>query len=159
MWRNIYGVGEAQRAKIRNTDIGFTFQSYNLINELTVINNIRLPRDIAGRPYDHAREEEILDMLGISERRSFYPPQLSGGERQRTAIARALYMKPSVILADEPTGNLDSESGRAFMDFVKLSNEKIGQTYVIVTNDMEWLNIAHSVYRMKDGVLTVEAVS
>jgi len=153
---SLYGVNEAQRTKLRTQNIGFIFQSFNLIQELSVLNNIRLPFDIARRPYDRAAEQEIIAMLGIEDRLRFFPDQLSGGERQRVATARALLMKPSIILADEPTGNLDLESGQALMGFVKDSNKAQGQTYIIVTHDLEWTKLANKVYRMSDGVLRLE---
>ena len=154
--KNLYALSEKERAKIRNQKCGFIYQSFNLINELSVINNIRLPFDIAGKPYNTKREKELLDILDLGKRRNFYPTQLSGGERQRTAVARALLMQPSIILADEPTGNLDLESGNKLMAFVKRTNEEQGKTYVIVTHDLEWLKIAHKVYRMSDGKLVRE---
>ena len=154
--KNLYALSEKERARIRNQKCGFIYQNFNLINELSVINNIRLPFDIAGKPYNTKREKELLDVLDLGKRRNFYPTQLSGGERQRTAVARALLMEPSIILADEPTGNLDLESGNKLMAFVKRTNREQGQTYVIVTHDLEWLKIAHKVYRMSDGKLVRE---
>lgn len=155
--QSIYTVKEKQRAKIRNMNCGFIYQSFNLINELSVINNIRLPFDIAGKPYDKTKERDLLDILGLTERRTFFPCQLSGGERQRVAIARALLIEPSVILADEPTGNLDLESGKNLMNFIKSTNESRNQTFVIVTHDLEWLKLANTVYRMSDGILSTES--
>ena len=154
--KNLYALSEKERARIRNQKCGFIYQNFNLINELSVINNIRLPFDIAGKPYNTKREKDLLDILDLGKRRNFYPTQLSGGERQRTAVARALLMEPSIILADEPTGNLDLESGNKLMAFVKRTNREQGQTYVIVTHDLEWLKIAHTVYRMSDGRLERE---
>lgn len=154
--KNLYTLSEKERSKIRNQKCGFIYQNFNLINELSVINNIRLPFDIAGKPYNTARENELLAVLDLEKRRNFYPSQLSGGERQRTAVARALLMEPSIILADEPTGNLDLESGNKLMSFVKRTNKEQCQTYVIVTHDLEWLKIAHTVYRMSDGKLEYE---
>ncbi len=154
--QSIYEISESMRTRLRSKKIGFIFQSFNLINELSIINNIRLPFDIAGLPYDAQAEKEIVNMLDISERLHFYPEQLSGGERQRTAIARALLLKPAIILADEPTGNLDLESGKNLMNFVEATNRERNQTYVIVTHDLEWLKIAHHVYKMSDGRLTAE---
>ena len=154
--KNLYALSEKERARIRNQKCGFIYQNFNLIGELSVINNIRLPFDIAGKPYNTKREKELLDILDLGKRRNFYPTQLSGGERQRTAVARALLMDPSIILADEPTGNLDLESGNKLMAFVKRTNREQGQTYVIVTHDLEWLKIAHTVYRMSDGRLERE---
>lgn len=154
--KNLYALSEKERARIRNQKCGFIYQNFNLINELSVINNIRLPFDIAVKPYNTKREKELLNVLDLGKRRNFYPTQLSGGERQRTAVARALLMEPSIILADEPTGNLDLESGNKLMAFVKRTNREQGQTYVIVTHDLEWLKIAHTVYRMSDGRLERE---
>lgn len=154
--QSIYSLSEASRTRLRSLKVGFVFQEFNLIYELSVINNIRLPFDINRLPYDLQTEKEIISMLDLENRLSFYPDQLSGGERQRTAIARALLMKPSIILADEPTGNLDSDSGKNVMDFVETSNRLRNQTYVIVTHDVEWLKIAHHAFRMCDGNLTAE---
>jgi ABC-type lipoprotein export system ATPase subunit len=152
---SLYSTNETVRARIRTQKIGFIFQSFNLIDELSVINNIRLPFDIAKIKYNKDFEDEIIDKLEIRHRLKFYPDQLSGGERQRVAIARALLMKPDIILADEPTGNLDTESGKSVMDFVRESNE-LGQTFIIVTHDIEWTKIATVVYRMTDGELKKE---
>lgn len=147
---------ESARTKLRCRKIGYIFQNFNLIDELSVINNIRLPVDIACREYDKQAEKEIFDMLELNDRLLFYPDQLSGGERQRTAIARALLMDPMLILADEPTGNLDLESAKNFMSYVEKTNKNRAQTYVIVTHDQEWRKIAHHVYKMSDGVLIKE---
>lgn len=155
--KSIYDISETERAKIRNLECGFIFQNFNLINELSVLNNIRLPFDIAGKKYNKELEDTILELLNLEDRKTFYPNQLSGGEKQRTAIARTMLMKPSIILADEPTGNLDMESGKNVMDLVKKINEIDKQTYVIVTHDMEWTKIAQKVYKMSDGVLSLQA--
>jgi len=154
--QSLYKLSEEKRARTRSQEIGFIFQTFNLIYELNALNNIRLPFDIAGRKYDTDYEKEIIDMLELENRVSFYPDQLSGGERQRVAIARALTMRPSLILADEPTGNLDAESGEHLMEFVKQTNEKLHQTYVVVTHDTQWISVAHRVFRMQDGVLKEE---
>lgn len=151
--RALYRLKEAERARIRNEYVGFIFQSFNLIDELTVLENIRLPLDIRGNRYDLAFEEKILSVLEMTSRLDFYPAQLSGGERQRAAIARALLMKPQIVLADEPTGNLDSQTARQFMQLVERSNGELGQTFVIVTHDHSWLEIAKKVYVITDGHL------
>jgi putative ABC transport system ATP-binding protein len=150
--RSLYKLSETDRAVLRSQKIGFVFQSFNLIDELSVINNIRLPFDIANRPYEKSREEELFSRLEIGERLAFYPDELSGGERQRVAITRALLSRPDIILADEPTGNLDSVTGKAVMDFVS-ENKGNGQAFIIVTHDTEWTKIADTVYRMSDGIL------
>jgi putative ABC transport system ATP-binding protein len=150
--QSLYKLSETDRAVLRSLKIGFVFQSFNLIDELSVINNIRLPFDIAKRPYEKERENELFSRLEITERLSFYPDELSGGERQRVAIARALLSRPDIILADEPTGNLDSVTGKAVMDFIS-DNRNNGQSFIIVTHDTEWTKIADTVYRMSDGIL------
>lgn len=154
----VYALSESKRAKFRSSKVGFVFQEFNLINELSVIHNIRLPYEINKMPYDDNLENIIIPLLDLQDRLNFYPDQLSGGERQRTAIARALLMKPSIILADEPTGNLDSDSAQKVMDFVKCSNRQFDQTYVIVTHDAEWLKIATHVFRMSDGSLYAQPI-
>lgn len=151
---SIYSLSEKKLASLRSMRVGFVFQEFNLINELSVINNIRLPFDINSIPYDSAAEDEIFSMLNLKHRLKFFPDQLSGGERQRTAIARALLMKPRIILADEPTGNLDLDSAKNVMDFVETSNRQMKQTFVIVTHDVEWLKIANNVFTMSDGYLS-----
>jgi len=151
---SLYELNESERTLIRTQKIGFIFQNYNLINEITAINNIRLPFDIANMKYDTDFEKEIFEMLEISERLKFYPEQLSGGEKQRIAIARAILKKPSLILADEPTGNLDDKTGQYFMDFVKKTNEEFRYTYIIVTHNKDWCKLADTIYYMKDGILT-----
>lgn len=149
----LYKLKEAERARIRSAYVGYIFQNFNLIDELTVLENIRLPLDINGISYNVPFEEKIFSTLEINTRLNFYPEQLSGGERQRVAIARALLMKPQIVLADEPTGNLDSKTGRQFIDLVEKSNKELGQTFVIVTHDHAWLEIAKKVYYVKDGHL------
>lgn len=150
----IYGISDGKRADIRNKKIGYIYQDINLINELNIMENIRLPFDIAGKEYDIEYEREVIKMLNLEERINFYPCQLSGGERQRAAIARALIKKPSIILADEPNGNIDFEAGKRLMKYVKMSNEKMNQTYFIVTHDYMWLDIADSVFQLVDGKIT-----
>ena len=150
----IYGISDGKRADIRNKKIGYIYLVINLINELNIMENIRLPFDIAGKEYDIEYEREVIKMLNLEERINFYPCQLSGGERQRAAIARALIKKPSIILADEPNGNIDFEAGKRLMKYVKMSNEKMNQTYFIVTHDYMWLDIADSVFQLVDGKIT-----
>lgn len=154
--KSLYKLTESNRATFRSHKIGFVFQSFNLIDELSVMNNIHLPFDIAKCPYDKKKEKDLFAQLEIEHRLNFYPDQLSGGERQRVAIARALLMHPDIILADEPTGNLDSVSSKAVMDFISRNNNE--QACVIVTHDTEWKKIATTVYRMTDGLLIKEDI-
>lgn len=151
--QDLYQLSEDERTKLRRKEIGFVFQNFNLIDELTVLENIRLPFDIQNRKYDKEYEQYLISILGIKERLNFYPHRLSGGERQRVAIARALLLKPSVILADEPTGNLDTVSGEQFMECVRVCNQNLGQTFVIVTHNMELAMQATRVLHMVDGNL------
>ena len=146
--------GESRRADIRNRKIGYVYQNINLVRELNVLENIRLPFDIAGKKYDLEYEKQIVKLLRLEDRLRFYPGQLSGGERQRAAIARAMVKKPSIILADEPNGNIDSETSNNLMEYVKKTNMDFGQTYLIVTHDRTWLKFADVFYEMNDGKLS-----
>lgn len=149
--KELYGISDGKRADIRNEKIGYVYQNINLVNELNVMENIRLPFDISSKKYNVEYEAEVISMLKLEDRLNFYPCQLSGGERQRVAIARALIKKPSIILADEPNGNIDFEAGKRLMKYVKMSNEKMEQTFFIVTHDYMWLDIADCVYELVDG--------
>lgn len=149
--KELYGISDGKRADIRNEKIGYVYQNINLVNELNVMENIRLPFDISCKKYNVEYEAEVISMLKLEDRLNFYPCQLSGGERQRVAIARALVKKPSIILADEPNGNIDFEAGKRLMKYVEMSNEKMEQTFFIVTHDYMWLDIADCVYELVDG--------
>lgn len=152
--QSIYDLNETQLAVLRSRNVGFVFQDFNQISEMSVLHNIRLPFDINRLPYDLSAEDELFDLLRLKERLNFYPDQLSGGERQRVAIARALLINPSIVLADEPTGNLDYETAISVVDLFQTCNQLRHQTMIIVTHDSEWLRIADRVFTMKDGVLT-----
>lgn len=152
--QSIYDLNESRLAGLRGRKVGFVFQDFNLISEMSALQNIRLPFDINRLPYDLAAEEELFELLRLKNRLNFYPDQLSGGERQRVAIARALLLKPSLVLADEPTGNLDYETAKSVVDFFQRCNQQRRQTMIIVTHDSEWLRIAGRIFTMKDGFLT-----
>lgn len=147
------GVSDDKRTEIRREQIGYVFQTFCLIDEIRVLENIRLPFDIQNKPYDLEYEKQLISLLQLEKKLRYYPHKLSGGERQRVAIARALLMKPSIILADEPTGNLDSETGGQFMQYLYECREKLGQTFVIVTHDLEIANQADRKVTVKDGKL------
>ena len=146
---NINQLQDAALTKFRSKHIGFIFQSYNLINELTVLENIRLPLDLGKMAYDKDYEAEIITLLELEERLKFYPYQLSGGQQQRVAIARALITKPAIILADEPTGNLDKQSGDSIFEFMIKTN--MHQTYVMVTHNLELANRTKRILTIDDG--------
>lgn len=146
-------VSESRRTEIRREKIGYIFQTFCLIDEIRVLENIRLPFDIQHKKYDTEYEKQLITLLQLEKKLRYYPHKLSGGERQRVAIARALLMKPAIILADEPTGNLDSETGSQFMRYLYECREKFGQTFIIVTHDMEIANRADRMIIVKDGKL------
>lgn len=151
--RDIEHLDESQLAQIRGKKIGFIFQSFNLIPNLTAKENVMLPTLFQDtEKYEREkRAEELFELVNLSDRMEHYPNQLSGGEQQRVAIARALANNPEVILADEPTGNLDTKTGEVVMKFLEKFNEK-GKTVIMVTHDPEKaLNHAKTIYWMKDG--------
>jgi putative ABC transport system ATP-binding protein len=130
--------------------VGFVFQFYNLIPSLTARENVQLVTDIAEAPM---RPEEALSMVGLGERLDFFPAQLSGGEQQRVAFARALIMDPPILLADEPTGNLDSKAGEGIIDLLEASNAA-GRTIVLVTHDLRLASRAQRIVHLRDGEIT-----
>jgi putative ABC transport system ATP-binding protein len=155
--RRIDNLGERALARIRRTDISYVFQSFHLMEELTAVENVELSALLAGRSPRAARRraEQLLDQLGLAGRARFLPAALSGGQRQRVAVARALSNEPSVVLADEPTGNLDSG---ATLDVLRLFEElhETGQTLVIVTHDARIAATADRMFSMRDGTFVDE---
>ena len=150
--QNIEHLGESELAQIRGKKIGFVFQTFNLIPTLTAIENISIPMLFQGVSKEERveRAEEILGQVKLTHRRDHFPNELSGGERQRVAIGRALSNEPEVILADEPTGNLDSKTGLEIMKlFVELN--KKGKTIILVTHDLDLIKYATKVLKIKDG--------
>jgi putative ABC transport system ATP-binding protein len=142
-------------ATIRNTYIGFIFQNFNLIPSLTVLDNVLLPSFYLGKE-DPKRATELLTNMGLAERLTFKPNELSGGQKQRVAIARALMNNPSFLLADEPTGALDSTTGKEIMDLIVTLNKKEGKTILMVTHDPGIAKLAHRIIRLKDGKIIHE---
>lgn len=155
--QEIAGASERQRAKIRKQNLGFVFQSFNLIDELTVEGNIGLPLAYLGvsKSETERRVTEAMERMGIAHRRSHFPQQLSGGQQQRVAIARATVSNPSLILADEPTGNLDSVHGREVMALLSELNEQ-GTTVVMVTHSPSDAEYAHRIVNLFDGQIVTE---
>jgi ABC-type lipoprotein export system ATPase subunit len=145
-----------QAARFRNRYIGFIFQSYQMLPELTVLENVYLPAMVTMMPRGEykVRAEELLCRVGLKERLKHRPNELSGGEQQRAAIARALINKPSLVLADEPTGNLDSKTGAGILElFQQLHNEKSGRTIVMITHDEKVASLADSIVTLSDGCI------
>ncbi|WP_339261235.1 ABC transporter ATP-binding protein [Paenibacillus sp. FSL R5-0713] len=150
---DLYSQTENELAVFRRRKIGFIFQSYNLIPVLTAEENIKLPMLLENKQVDEGYLEELLSVLGLSDRRQHLPSQLSGGQQQRTAIGRALINKPSIILADEPTGNLDSKNSKEIVDLLTYSVRKYNQTLIMITHDLNVAQRADRVVNIKDGTL------
>ena len=148
---------ERKRANIRKHNIGFVFQSFNLIDQLTVFENVELPLIYTGMKKSHRKQkvEEVLDKMQIMHRRKHFPQQLSGGQQQRVAVARAVVNNPKLILADEPTGNLDSSNGNEVMDLLTELNDQ-GATIIMVTHSEHDAKFSHRIIRMLDGQKVAE---
>ena len=148
---NIANLKDKKLAKIRNQKVGFVFQTFNLLPRVKVIDNILLPLQYSGRKRNRFKiAKKIIDELGLSERINHHPNELSGGEKQRVAIARALINDAQIILADEPTGNLDSKSGQKILEILKKLNKK-GRTIILVTHNKEIASAAERIINIKDG--------
>ena len=148
---NLFSMKEEERTIFRRRNIGFIFQSFQLVSELTVEQNIAFPLLLDYRKPKASDVEEILELLGLTERRNHLPSQLSGGQQQRVAIGRALITKPKLILADEPTGNLDTKTTYEMMDLITGMAQKNHQTLVIVTHDQELAEYADRIVVLQDG--------
>src|SRR5271165_345716 len=155
----VQGLKMAERARIRNREIGFIFQAFNLIGDLTVYENVELPLTYRGMPSAERKKRvhEALERVGMSHRVKHYPSQLSGGQQQRVAVARALGGDPSILLADEPTGNLDSTNGEAVMDLLR-ELHRGGATICMVTHDPRYARYADRNIRLFDGRIVEENV-
>ena len=151
--RDMVSLGEAERTRIRARRMGFVFQSFNLVPTLTALENVMLACDYAGARGSNARAAamDVLAMVGLADRADHRPAELSGGEQQRIATARALVNRPSLILADEPTGNLDSERSAEVLQLLRWFNREHGQTLLLVTHDPEVGEACDRVVRMRDG--------
>ena len=135
----------------RRRKIGFVFQSYNLVPVLNVYENIVLPIELDGNTVDKTYVNQVVEVLGLADRLQSLPSQLSGGQQQRVAIARALATKPAILLADEPTGNLDSKTSQDVLGLLKVTGEKFGQTIVMITHNKEIAQLADRIIRIEDG--------
>ena len=149
--KNIYNLSKDEMAIFRRNKIGLIYQFYNLIPILNVKENITLPCDLDGKKVDEKRLNEIIRMLGLENREGHLPNELSGGQQQRVAIGRALINNPSIILADEPTGNLDSKASKEIIDLLKDSNKKYNQTILLITHDENIAKQTDRIITIKDG--------
>lgn len=157
--KDIYSMDESQRAIFRRRNIGMVFQFYNLLPALTAEENIMLPRLLDNRRPDPEKLSYILNMTGLTDRRSHLPSELSGGQQQRVSIGRALINDPAFILADEPTGNLDSKSSKEIIDLLQLANKKYHQTLLLITHDEKIAVMADRIITITDGkIISDEAV-
>lgn len=159
--QDVFLWGERELAKFRNRHIGFVFQFHYLLPEFNALENVMMPGLIAGLPRGEVKTKAValLDRLGLSPRLSHRIGELSGGEQQRVAVARALLLRPSLFLADEPSGNLDSRTGRTLHEVLVALNEELGLTMVIVTHNLELASMMHRVLRLVDGQLRQETGS
>ncbi len=152
---HLTGMGSQDLTLIRRREVGIVFQFFNLLPYLTAWDNVALPLRLDGVAHDEERERvaQALDLVGVGARAHHKPAELSGGEKQRVAVARALVIRPAVILADEPTGNLDSIAGRQIMDLLRDLNEDTRVTILVVTHDPVWASVCDRAVRIVDGVL------
>lgn len=155
-------LSDAERTKLRKRKIGFVFQKFNLLPTLTARNNIEIAQNIAGEDavHDPAHFARITELLGIAKRLDHRPSEMSGGEQQRVALARALINKPAIVLADEPTGNLDSKNSEIVLSMLRQSNKELGQTVLMITHNPDAAAYGDRILHMRDGeVVDTETVS
>lgn len=154
--KDIYELSDDNLAIFRRRQVGLIYQFYNLIPILNVEENIALPCDLDGKKVEQERLNELLRTLGLEKRKKHLPNQLSGGQQQRVSIGRALINQPAIVLADEPTGNLDSKSSDEIVELLKLSNQKFHQTIVMITHDLEIAKLADRMIKIEDGKIVKE---
>lgn len=148
---SVFDLSDHDIAILRRRRIGFVFQAFNLLSEHTVRENILMPMHLDGKEPDPAHFDKVISELGLKGKLAFFPDELSGGERQRVAIARAMLPKPAIVLADEPTGNLDPKTGDEVLALMKDSAHKFNQTFILVTHDMEIARMADKIIRIDNG--------
>lgn len=156
--KNIEDLNENQRAELRRDNVGFVFQNFELIPTLTALENVSLPLDLKGGTNTKVIAEALLNKVGLADRAHHYPSQLSGGEQQRVAIARAFSNNPSIVFADEPTGNLDEETGQHIEDLLFELNREKGTTLILVTHNLELANKSQRIVELKMGKLTRDQI-
>ena len=147
------GLKKEQLAILRRRKIGFIFQNYNLVPDLNVYENVVLPVELDGRKVDEEYVSEILELLGLSKKKDAFPGNLSGGQQQRVAIARAVAAKPVIILADEPTGNLDSATSHEVLGLLKMAARQFSQTIILITHDRDIAQLADRIVHIEDGTI------
>ncbi|HIY00727.1 MAG TPA: ABC transporter ATP-binding protein [Candidatus Blautia faecipullorum] len=152
--RDLFAMSEQERTVFRRRNIGFIFQSFQLVPELNVEQNIIFPLLLDYKKPDQDRVEEILEVLGLKDRRDHLPCQLSGGQQQRVAIGRALITRPVLVLADEPTGNLDSDNSRDVIELLRQASRRYQQTILMITHNQNLISSVDHVFRVHDGILT-----
>jgi len=151
---DIAQLSDPERTEVRRRKVGYTFQRFNLLPTLTARGNIELAKKIHGNGHVHPyKSEEIVAMLGLTDKINFRPSELSGGEQQRVAIARALINQPAIILADEPTGSLDSHNAQQVLNILQTLNEQLSQTIIMITHDSEAASVAGRIVEMRDGMI------
>ena len=152
---------ESQLVTFRGQKVGFVFQTFNLVQTLSALQNVELPMIFQGigKSERHRKAKDLLERVGLADRIRHKPNELSGGERQRVAVARSLANDPEIILADEPTGNLDTESGQSILDLLKQLSTRDGKTVILVTHDPEAAAIADRIIRLRDGCVAVDSSS
>lgn len=155
---DIYSLSPDNLAIFRRRQIGLVYQFYNLIPVLNVVDNITLPLDLDGRKADKNYLDEVIQTLQLHNRKTHLPHQLSGGQQQRVSIGRSLITSPAIFLADEPTGNLDSDNTREIINLLKISNQKYNQTLIVITHDLEIAKEANRVITLKDGKIVKDEV-
>lgn len=154
--KDIYKLNDDGLAIFRRRQVGLIYQFYNLIPILNVEENITLPLSLDGREVNKSKLDELINLLGLNERRTHLPNELSGGQQQRTSIGRALITNPAIILADEPTGNLDSKSGDEVVALLKKSNKDFKQTIIMITHNLEIAKVADRIITIEDGKIVKE---
>ena len=154
--KDIYNLSEDNLAIFRRREVGLIYQFYNLIPILNVEENITLPLSLDNREVDKERLNDLLKLLGLQNRKNHLPNELSGGQQQRTSIGRALITNPTIILADEPTGNLDSKSSDEIVALLKKSNKELNQTIIMITHNMEIAKVADRIIKIEDGKIVEE---
>ena len=152
--QDVYARNEDELAIFRRREVGLIYQFYNLIPVLNVVENMTLPVLMDGKKVDPSRLDELLETLSLTDRKMNLPGELSGGQQQRVSIGRALMNTPAVVLADEPTGNLDSKNSREIVELLKFSNRKYGQTMIVITHDVSIARQADRVITIEDGKIT-----